>query len=79
MNGNLVDEELRRLVRVHDHCPARKADDFAPIESDHQFIDPGRKKGPCPRRIDVIVESPRTHPVKNMRVLWTKISNGDWV
>ena len=31
------------------------------------------------RRIDIIVKGARAHALKNMRVLWTQVSNSDWV
>ena len=79
MDRNLVDKELGWFVRMHDHRPAGKTDDLTSIQCNDQFVDPGRKKGPCPRGINLIIESTGSNAIKNMRVLWTEIANGDWV
>ena len=76
---NLIDVELGGFIGVHDHGAACEAHDHAPFQCHDHLVYPGGEESPGARRVDFIVEGARAHAIKNMSVLWTEISNGDWV
>ena len=79
MHRDLVDEELRRLVRPHLNGSVGETDDRATIQRHDKIIHPCGQKRPQPRGIDGIIKNTVSHTVQHIGILWTQSANGDWV